>query len=234
MESGLKTEKMWKYDLHVHTKEVSPCGQMSIYEVVDAYMKSGYDGIWITNHFHKEFLELTYSLEWKEKIDFYLKPIRDARESQKNKKEDFFIGLGMELRFLSDPNDYLIYGLSEELLYREAEDWLNMDLKSFYEKYRENLIIIQAHPNREDSSYPADTNYLHGMEAINTSPRHDSGNEKTQRTLILNPWMIPTAGSDSHRPEDIGRSGILTWEKIKEEKQFISLLKKREYRLIPD
>ncbi|MDD6573344.1 MAG: PHP-associated domain-containing protein [Thermoflexaceae bacterium] len=231
MESGLKAEKMWRYDLHVHTSEVSPCGQMNVHEVVDAYLEKKYDGIWIANHFHKEFLERTLEMEWKEKIDFYLQPVREARKYAVN---GFFTGLGMELRFLSDPNDYLIFGLTEELLYREAKEWLYMDLESFYKRYKDELIIIQAHPNREDSSYPADINYLHGMEAINTSPRHDSGNEKTQKILILNPWMIPTAGSDSHRPEDVGRSGILTLEEIKEETQLIQVFKKRAYRLIPN
>ena len=43
MESELKKEKMWKYDMHVHTREVSPCGRMSVEEVVNAYMESGYN-----------------------------------------------------------------------------------------------------------------------------------------------------------------------------------------------
>ena len=100
---------MWKYDMHVHTREVSPCGRMSVEEVVNAYMESGYDGIWITNHFHREFLELTEGMDWNKKIDFYLKPIRDAVKNLKDAGKDFHIGLGMELRFLTDPNDYLIY-----------------------------------------------------------------------------------------------------------------------------
>lgn len=232
MESELKKEKMWKYDMHVHTREVSPCGRMSVEEVVNAYMESGYDGIWITNHFHREFLELTEGMDWNKKIDFYLKPIRDAVKNLKDAGKDFHIGLGMELRFLTDPNDYLIYGLSEKLLYNEADRWLYMDLQSFYEKYKDRLLIIQAHPNRADSSYPADIDYLHGMEAVNTSPRHDSGNEKTQKILIMHPWMIPTAGSDSHRPEDIGRTGIMAGESIDTEEQLVAVLKSREYALI--
>lgn len=232
MESELKKGKMWKYDMHVHTREVSPCGRMSVEEVVNAYMESGYDGIWITNHFHRGFLELTEGMDWNKKIDFYLKPIRDAVKNLKDAGENFHIGLGMELRFLTDPNDYLIYGLSEELLYNEADRWLYMDLKSFYEKYKDRLLIIQAHPNRADSSYPADIDYLHGMEAVNTSPRHDSGNEKTQKILIMHPWMIPTAGSDSHRPEDIGRTGIMAGESIDTEERLVAVLKSREYALI--
>lgn len=28
----------FKYDLHVHTKEVSPCGRLSIEEIIDQYI----------------------------------------------------------------------------------------------------------------------------------------------------------------------------------------------------
>ena len=38
----------------------------------------------------------------------------------------------MEIRFLQDPNDYLLYGLTEEMLYREGSRWLQMDLKSLF------------------------------------------------------------------------------------------------------
>ena len=70
----------------------------------------------------------------------------------------------MEIRFYEDPNDYLLYGMTEELLCREGERWLEMNLKSFYAAYGNRLLIIQAHPNREGSSAPAPVQLLHGME----------------------------------------------------------------------
>ena len=47
------------YDLHVHTSEVSPCGHLNVQEMVSRYEKKGYSGIWLTNHFHREFEEMT-------------------------------------------------------------------------------------------------------------------------------------------------------------------------------
>ena len=29
----LDADRVWKYDLHVHTREVSPCGRMTIEEM---------------------------------------------------------------------------------------------------------------------------------------------------------------------------------------------------------
>ena len=44
---------MYRYDLHVHTKEVSPCGKLTVEETVDLYKAKGYDGFWLTNHFQR-------------------------------------------------------------------------------------------------------------------------------------------------------------------------------------
>ena len=113
-----------KYDLHVHSKEVSPCGKMSVTEMVDAYKDKGYQGFWLTNHFHEEFLELTEGMDWKARAEFFTEPVRTAA---KYAGDDFFVGLGMEIRFLSDPNDYLLIGVNERMIFEEAEGWLNMD-----------------------------------------------------------------------------------------------------------
>ena len=32
----------FKYDLHVHTKEISPCARLSIEEIIDKYIEEGY------------------------------------------------------------------------------------------------------------------------------------------------------------------------------------------------
>ena len=43
----------FKYDLHVHTKEVSACARLSMEEIIDEYIKKGYAGLIITDHFRK-------------------------------------------------------------------------------------------------------------------------------------------------------------------------------------
>lgn len=222
-------EELFKYDLHVHSKEVSPCGKMTIDEIVESYKKSGYEGIWLTNHLHREFMERTEGMLWEEKINYFLEPYH--RASRWNK--EMFVGLGAEIRFYNDPNDYLLYGLTEEILYKDGEEWLYLGLKEFFRRYKNRLIIIQAHPNRSDSSSPADYRLIHGYEAINSSPRHENGNSKTQELLCMYPWLIPTAGSDSHRIGDVGRSGIITDKRLTGNTDLARLLIERRYRLIP-
>ena len=69
------------------------------------------------------------------------------------------------------------------------------------------------------------------MEAFNTSPRHDNGNEKTQNILMEHPDLIATAGSDSHRAEDTGLAGIITERPICSDDGLLRILKDREYLL---
>lgn len=225
----LDADRVWKYDLHVHTREVSPCGRMTIEEMGEAYERAGYDGIWLTNHLHRDFLEATAGMGWQERAETFLAPYRKAKRWERR----LSVGLGVELRFLSDANDYLLYGVTEEMIFGEAERWVSMNLREFYGEYRDRLLIIQAHPNRAGESSPADFHLLHGYEAVNSSPRHHNQNGLTQRSLCLHPWLIPTAGSDSHRPEDVGRTGILTDRPLAGNEDLTALLKSREYELIP-
>jgi len=43
----------FKYDLHVHTKELSACARLTIEEIIDEYIKAGYAGLVITDYFRK-------------------------------------------------------------------------------------------------------------------------------------------------------------------------------------
>ena len=75
-----RQKTMYRYDLHVHTSEVSPCGHLDVREMVRRYEEKGYSGIWLTNHFHREFEEMTEGMSWREKADFFLGPYREGKK----------------------------------------------------------------------------------------------------------------------------------------------------------
>lgn len=47
----------YRYDLHVHTSEVSACGSIPAKEVVRLYHQAGYDGLVITDHYADYFFQ---------------------------------------------------------------------------------------------------------------------------------------------------------------------------------
>ena len=87
----------FKYDLHVHTKEVSACARLSMEEIIDEYIKEGYAGLIITDHFRKGyFRKCKYEKEYEKKIkDFFYSYDKGIKYS---KDKDFYIGLGVEIK----------------------------------------------------------------------------------------------------------------------------------------
>lgn len=220
----------YKYELHCHCKENSPCGWLSAEETAKLYRQAGYDGIVMTDHFRTDIIETLPGKSWKEKIDFFWKPYRELKVAYE--ETDFFIGRGMEIRFDDNGNDILLYGFSEELLLEEGEEWVKLGLPTFYEKYHEKMLIIQAHPNRCATTYPEPLMYLHGIEVKNSSPRNENHNEISEQTAKKNSWLIGIGGSDCHRVEDVAGSGISCKEKIRTEQELVRILKSKDFKIL--
>lgn len=219
----------FKYDLHVHTKEVSPCARLSIEEIIDKYIEEGYSGLVITDHMRKGYYRKCGLEDWKEKTKEYFYSYDRAIEYCKDK--DFYIGLGMEISFNNSTNDFLVYGFKKEDFY-ENEWMIEMKLKEFYNKFKDKAIIIQAHPHRERGSKLEDINYLHGLEIFNQNPRHNNNNDLTNSVYIDNPRLIATGGSDVHEKEDMCTTGIYTDKKITSDEDLITVLKNKEFKII--
>jgi len=54
---------VYKYDLHVHTSDSSPCGKVNSKILVQMYKRAGYAGIVITDHYFKEFFDAIKKLD---------------------------------------------------------------------------------------------------------------------------------------------------------------------------
>ena len=219
----------FKYDLHVHTKEISPCGRLSVEEIIDKYIEKGYSGLVLTDHFRKGYFRKCEREEWKEKTREYFYSYDRAIEYCKDK--DFYIGLGMEISFNNDTNDFLVFGFEKED-FLENEWMIEMGLKDFYNKFKDNAVIIQAHPHRQKGSTLENINYLHGLEINNQNPRHNNNNDLTKAVYEENPWLIATGGSDVHQEEDLCTTGIYTNEKITSDKDLVKILRNKEFKII--
>lgn len=192
------------YDPHVHTSEVSFCGQLKACEMVRLYKAAGYQGIVITDHYFNGYIDSLPSDNWKDKMDAYLSGYRSAKKAGDEKGLDIL--LGMELRFDEGPEDYLVYGFDEDFLFNNP--YLNkLGLKSFKQLIKgTGILIFQAHPFRLWLK-PAPAELLDGVEVYNGNPRHNSGNDKAYAYAAEN-GLYMLAGSDAHQPQDVGLSGI--------------------------
>ena len=138
--------------------------------------------------------------------------------------------LGVELRFYATVNDYLIYGVKEELLYH-SPFLLSLYIKRASKLFRKNgCLFIQAHPFRKFISR-ANPKYLDGVEVFNAKSTKEENNNALEWAED-NDLKIKTSGSDCHRKTGIALGGIITTEPIKTNDDLVRILKSGDYKLI--
>lgn len=213
----------YKTELHAHTSEVSPCGELTAPEVAERYIADGYTTIVVTNHYCEYVIDKAGET-WEEKINHYLSAYRIMKDYAKDR---ICVLLGCELRFVGSANDYLIFGLTEEFLITHP-DLHKMSLKSFSALAHENgLLIVQAHPFRNGMTVVS-PDLLDGIEVFNGHCNHKSRNQ------IADAWakqhgLLRTSGTDFHHPYQSGVAGILTEEPILSQESLADVLKSGNY-----
>ena len=214
-----------KIDLHVHTSEISMCGKLSVKEVVEQYAAQKYDAIVIANHFNTA-TEQGYINRGGS--DFYKAYHDTVRLGVELGRQSGLLVLGAyELRFDNDPNDFLVFGMSEELC-RDHKKIFAMTPAEFSTFARENdILFYQAHPFRNTMQIVR-PELLFGIEVLNTHPRHDSRND------IALAWaekygLHKIAGSDCHQLPDVGTSAIFTDHPVRNNADLVHVLKNNLY-----
>ena len=216
----------YKYDLHVHTAELSPCGNVEIEKIMKMYKKADYSGVVLTDHFRNIFFEDFNS--WENGIDNLLSVFEKAQ--QLGNKYNLDVILGLEACFEENNGDFLIFGVDEKFL-KKYKNFIDGSLQEFSKIIdNKNILIFEAHPfrNKKDSAEP---DFLDGLEVYNGNPRHDSRNSLAYVKAENNDLMM-VSGSDFHQPEDLGKGGIILPQKISNSKQLVKQLKKGEFNLI--
>lgn len=210
------------YDLHIHTEESSLCGRVPAKEMIKLYHEKGYKGVAITDHYNKNFFHHVSNLSWKEQIDSFLQGYRIAKDEAKQYDMDVF--LGIEYRELSNSNDFLVYGLSEEFLY-EHPHLHHLKMEETIKLFRKNeAVIYQAHPYRPKVSFLSNPDYLDGIEVHNGNSRQTYDEQKTQEA-VEKYQLYGISNSDFHIKEDLARGGNVFSTPIKSDQDLVKRLK---------
>ena len=136
----------YKFDMHVHTSETSACGEVAGAEVARLYHEAGYQGIMITDHYHKIYFDGLGTVDWQQKTETFLNGYRAAK--QEGDKIGLDVLLGMEFRNIETDNDFLIIGVTEQFLHRHPKTY-ELPLQQAISLFHENgMLVIQAHPVR--------------------------------------------------------------------------------------
>ena len=201
---------MFKTETHIHTAESSACGKLSAEELVKRYYEAGYQTLFVSDHFQKRTFAALGDFSWDEKVEHFLKGYRIAKLA--GEKLGMHILLSAEIQFNNTHNDYLLYGFNE-IFKKTIPNVLDMSMESFYPYAKKHgVTVIQAHPCRDNKCTPT-PECVDGFEVYNSNPRHENFTDKVLE--LAKEYHKPiTAGSDTHRMEDIALSGVMTEREI--------------------
>ncbi len=227
--------RMHKLELHCHNSEVSACSHCPADTLIRRYLEAGYEGIVSTNHINRSTFRSMDDLTWQQKIDHFMRGYEALLHSA---PADFPVLLGCEINLTPSgwpayiPNDYLVFGVTEEWL-RQNGDLRDMKLEdlSAY-AHSAGLLLIHAHPFR-CGTVVVKPDLLDGYEVCNGNPRHDSHNDLAAFWAKRND-KIAVSGSDFHQPDDPPCCGIETEEMIRDHAALLKTLISGQYRLLKD
>lgn len=222
---------MYKYELHMHTKEGSACAVDTVHDMIRKYKSLGYSGMVVTNHFYCGNTSVSRKLPWK---DFVMEYARAYFEGQKTAEElDFDLIFGIEQGY-GDGREILVYGIEPEFI-AERSFLIEGNLELWSKEIRQaGGFVAYAHPfrNREYIKNPdevPDLKYVDGIEVHNYCNQPED-NEKAER-IFGNSGAILIAGSDMHGTDFKNANGVVFKNRVKNSAQLAKALFENDFEL---
>lgn len=222
---------MYRYELHMHTREGSACAYWDAEEMIRAYKAQGYAGAVITDHFIGGNIRVDRELPWDALIEGYSVGYRQnlalAREL------DFDLFFGMEEAY-DIGKEFLVYGIEPEFLLErpflrgaELAVWSR-------EVHAVGGVLVYSHPFRnrpyiiEPRAIP-DMTLVDGVEIFNSCNLPEDNAEAAR--VFGNSDYIKIAGSDNHGLGMDRLSAVVFPHRVRTSAQLAQALKARTFTL---
>jgi hypothetical protein len=135
---------------------------------------------------------------------------------------------GAEFRFTENDSDYLVFGIDEDWL-RAHPFACHMTHREFFRKFGDSILILQAHPFRDN--YPIQSDCIHGLEVVNCNLRQKNQNELALELALSHPNLIRVCGSDMHQWGDEGRAALLLPHRVRDSFEMKAAIEARDFSL---
>lgn len=221
-------------ELHLHTKESSWCGKVSAYDSIPEYKAHGYDLVCITDHFNRSYFGNYHDegMSWSDAVDVWFAGWLAAKDA--GEKNGIKVLHAAEFKFDGLPNDYLVYGVTDEMYYEipHMYTWTPAEFSQFARK--NGIFFSQAHPFREGMIRTEPASLLDGAEVLNSHPIHEGNNHLTFEWAKKND-LIPICGQDYHERVAMVDCKTRFHGQVEDMDTLVSKLFAREYDMIhPD
>ena len=230
---------MFKYEMHLHTRQGSKCSASEGKEYVEFYRSLGYTGMVVTDHFFHGNTRPDRKLPWHQYMEEYLGGYYDAKEAAEGKDFDVFFGVEELFDYV---DEYLIYGLEPEwfISHPEIKDMKTSERAEYLGMARESgAFIIQAHPFRYRASYYTRDRHVVAPSLVDGYEIFNSCNEPEHNKLAVlfaegEKDKVVISGSDRHKAEDYISTpgGIILPERVGNIHELIDTLKQGKHTLM--
>ena len=218
----------YKYEMHTHTSEGSRDSDLSGKGMVEYYIKRGYSGVCITDHFTGS---ITRPLDkpWNEQMDVFCSGYENALKASEGTGFKVFFGIE-----LSDKgNDFLLLNLDKAWLKRNP-DMLEISLKDLLSRVRsDGGFVIHAHPFLQSDWIEMVRllpNHVDAVEVLNTNIEPEANARAQWYANSFN--LKATGGSDLHHNEQRPISGIITSKPANTVKELTDMVRAGETTVI--
>ncbi len=196
-------------DMHAHSSGISHCCQIAYPKALEEAKNAGLDGIVLTNHYTRQYLENKTAEVF---VEDYIKEYEAAKAYGEQIGCKVFFGIEVTMEWAANIH-MLIYGMEPEAL-RKHPLLFDMSLQELYRTVQEcGGALVQAHPFRNESTV-LDTNYLDGVE-INCHPLYGTTYSSELIAIAKEAELIVTCGGDYHADTYRPHCGMYLPENIK-------------------
>lgn len=180
-------------DMHAHSKGISRCCQIDGKDMVQVVKSHGMDGIILTNHYDKWYVE---------NDDAFSFARRYVEEFHYVKIHGFGVGIkvffGIEVTMAKHNNIHmLIYGVDPKFVLKYPKIYDLTQEELYHLVHLNNGILVQAHPFRGGKSVLLDLAYLDGVE-VNCHPLYDGTHLVELAKIAIDNKLLLTCGGDYH------------------------------------
>ncbi len=224
---------MIKLETHAHTLELSFCAHADMDTTISDYIKAGYGGIVLTNHYCERFFKAYPGEDKKQKLDFYFKIYDEFKE--KAEKFNLKVFLGVEIMAYSSKGEryeFSYYGFKRQVLYDNPPLYQLTQKELFSLAEKNNIFMYQTHPCRRGVAL-GDPNYMHGAESFNGHVLHLNNNKEANAFCEEN-HLIKLSGTDYHDPNQPILGGIYLPDNVNTDEQFKGFIFNSKFKLIED
>ncbi len=224
----LCNEYPFRIEAHAHTSPASRCSDISPEELVERYTARHCNAVVLTNHFA---VAHSHDGDLREMADRCIGDYETAKKL--GEKAGLRVLLGAEYRFTENSNDYLVYGIEPDDLYRSMPllDGTLADFRAAFCNHG-HYVLLQAHPFR-DGMQTMDPALLDGIEVFNMHPGHNSRVAQAARwvaeTVPPDRPFLTVCGTDYHHHGHDGLAFLRTARLPKDSFDFADLLREQNY-----